>query len=447
MSSSSITFNGSSTYATSFQSVLQRAVGIASLPLTQMQNNLNDFQQQSVALSSLQATFGSLQNSINNVGAATGGSVSASSSDQSVVAASAQTGTLPGTYSVVVVDVGSSTSTLSNAGATPVTDVTTANISSSLNYTLTVNGAAHTINLTSNSLQELAKSINSAGLGVQATMVNMGSTASPDYRLSVTSSNLGTDTIQLNDGTTDLLNQLQAGTPAQYKVGGSSTVINSNTNKVTLAPGLTATLLKSAPGETVNVTVAATQNALTSALSSFATAYNSAVSALAKHRGQAGGALTGQSVIFTLSDALHQITQYQSKSSGNLGALSDVGLTLDSTGAMSFDATKINEADTSAVQSFLGSTKTTGFLATAFGAIDGVANATEGMITHQITSISGQITAVNVRYTSTQSRIDDLQANLTKQLTAADSAIAVLEGQKSYYKDLFNQIFNKSNNN
>src|ERR1041385_6983227 len=114
MSSSSgllapLTFTGSSTFSSSFQQVLQRAVGIASLPLTQMQNNVNGFQAQQFALASLQGTFGSLQNALQSIGSASKGNVSASSSNQTIAVASAQTGTLPGVYSLEVDDIGSST--------------------------------------------------------------------------------------------------------------------------------------------------------------------------------------------------------------------------------------------------------------------------------------------------------------------------------------------------
>lgn len=58
----------------------------------------------------------------------------------------------------------------------------------------------------SNTLQGLVDAINAqSGANVQASKVNVGTTAVPDYRLSVVSSVAGAVSIQLNDGSMDLL--------------------------------------------------------------------------------------------------------------------------------------------------------------------------------------------------------------------------------------------------
>src|ERR1019366_533766 len=90
---------------------------------------------------------------------------------------------------------------LSNAGSPPVTDPTTAGISSSFPLTLTI-GAAPPISITplSPDLQYLANAISSQSGGqVLATLVNAGSTSSPDYRLSLEAATPGTGAIDLTD--------------------------------------------------------------------------------------------------------------------------------------------------------------------------------------------------------------------------------------------------------
>ena len=431
-----VTFNGSSTFSSSFQQVLQRAVSIASLPMQQMQNAVNDFQSQQAALSSLQATFASLQNSIQDIASAATGNVSATSSNSSVAVATSTGATLPGVYSLEVDNIGSATTTISSAGTTPVTDPGSVNISSSSSYKLTVNGVETDFTLTSNSLQSLATAINDSSAGVQATIVNLGSNASPDYRLSVTSNNLGPDTIQLNDGANDLLTNLQSGSLAEYKVNGNTATLTSNSDQITLAPGLTATLVSSAAGQTVNITVAASESALSTALSNFATAYNSAVDAMSQQRGQSGGALAGESVVYSLSEMLSQVSQFAT-GSGSVQSLTDLGVNLDSTGHLSFDSTKFDSQSASAIQQFLGSTTSGGFLQAANDALTSVADPTSGILAMQFTDIGNEITNENNQITDEQSRIDDLQANLQAQLSAADAAIAVLQQQKTYYADMF----------
>jgi flagellar hook-associated protein 2 len=431
-----ITFSGQSTFSSSFQQVLQRAVSIASLPMQQLQSDVSTLESQQTDLGTQQSNFSSLQSALQAIASATTGNVSATSSDTSVVSASAQSTTLPGTYSIQVSDIGSSTSTISNAGSTPVTDPSSQNISPSSSFTLTVNGTATTITPAGDTLDDLANAINNADAGVSATIVNLGSNSSPDYRLSLTSTELGADTIQLNDGTNDLLSTVQSGTDAQYTVNGNSTVLSSTSNRVTLAPGLTATLVSADPGQTVNITVAASDGNLSSALSNFVTAYNTAASGVKSETGQNGGSLAGQSLVYEMQDALSQITQYTA-SSGSVQSLSDLGLTLSDTGTLSFDASQFDSQTASGIQQFLGGLTAGGFLETANNALSTIADPTTGMLTTEFSNIVDGITNDNNQISNDQTRVNTIQANLQAQLSAADAAISVLQEQNQYYTNLF----------
>jgi flagellar hook-associated protein 2 len=431
-----ITFSGSSTFSSSFQQVLQRAVAIASMPLQAMQNSVATFQGQQSALTTLQSGFSVLQNDIQSISTAATGSMTASVSDGTVVSATASSSALPGTYSIEVDDMGSSTTTISNANLPVVSDPTTTSISTASSYTLTIDGTAHTITPAGGSLEDLASAINSAGVGAQATIVNLGSNTSPNYRLSVTSTNLGADTIQLNAGATSLLTTLSTGADAQYKVNGNSTKIQSTSSLVTLAPGLTVNLLESAPGQPVTITVAANFDSLSGALSTFATDYNSASQAIRQNIGQNGGALSGESIVYSLSQVLNQVAQFTG-ASGSVRSLSDLGLSLDSTGQLSFDASQFSSSNPTDVQSFLGGITSGGFLQAANNAISGVADPNTGALATEFNTLASEVTNENSQISDEQARINDLQTSLTAQLTAADASIAVLEQQKTYYANLF----------
>lgn len=433
---SPITFAGQSTFSSSFQQVLQRAVSIASLPMLQLQNDVSTLQSQQSALASMGSAFESLQSALEAISTAASGSVSASSSDTSVVLAAAQSTTLPGTYSIQVSDIGSSTTTVSNAGTPPVTDPGSTNISSSLTYSLNVNGTATTITLTSDTLDALAAAINNSNAGVSATIVNLGSNSSPDYRLALTSTELGADTIQLNDGSNDLLSTVQTGTEAQYTVNGNNTVLSSTSDQVTLAPGLTATLVNAAPGQSVNITVAASEGNLSSVLSSFASAYNAAVSAVSGQTGQNGGALAGGSLVYELQGALSQIAAYTT-GSGSVQNLSDLGLTLSSTGSLSFDSSQFNGQSAAGIQQFLGDLTAGGFLQSVNDTLNTFTDRSTGALASEFNNIQDQITNDQGQISDVQLRVNILQTNLTQQLSQADAAIAVLQQQNSYYTNLF----------
>jgi flagellar hook-associated protein 2 len=438
-------FNGTSKYASDFQQVLIRAVSIASLPLQQLQNGEITLTQQETALGGLQSTFSSLQNAIQGLGTAQS-AMSAAVSDTSTVSATASSTALPGAYTIQVTNLGSSTTTLSNPGTPVVTDPTSGNISSSATFTLTINGTGHTITPSGTSLQALAGAINNAGLPVQATIVNVGSTASPDYRLSIASNNLAADTIQLNDGTNDLLTTLSTGTPATYQVDGLNTSIQSNSRQVTLSPGLTVSLLKTNVGQWATITVAPNTGSLSSGLSTFAGAYNAAVDALAQQHGQNAGPLAGHSLITSLGQALQNISLYTA-GSGSATSLADLGLSLDSTtGHLTLDASKLNNLSVASIQHFLGSATSGGFLQNATSTMTSIADSSSGMIHGDVSSVQDEINRQNDLITKEQDRINTLQTNLQQQLAEADAAIAVLQQQVTMMSDLFQAQYGSTSN-
>ena len=427
------TFNGVSTYANDFQQVLSRAVAIASLPMQNFENQVTTLTQQESALGNMQNTFSSLQSAIQALGTAQD-SMSATASNPSVVSASASSTALAGSYSIQVTSLGSSTTTLSNAGSPPVTDPTSQNISSASTFTLTINGTNTTITPSGGSLQDLANAINGAGLAVQATIVNVGSNSSPDYRLSVVGANLSADSIQLSDGS-NLLTTLSTGSPATYQVDGLSTPIQSNSRQVTLSPGLTVNLLATNVGQWDTITVAQDTGSLSSALSNFVTAYNAAVDAVNQQHGQNAGPLAGSSLIDSLGQALQSVSLYSS-GSGSLTSIASLGLDLDSTGHISFDPTQLTNLTPSAIQQFLGSA-TSGFLGTATNALTTAADTSSGLIQSNVNAVQSEITNEDTQISAQQTQITNLQNSMQKQLVAADAAIAVLQQQVTMMADLF----------
>lgn len=442
-------FNGISTYASDLQSVITRAVAIASMPLTQYQDELQTMTQQQADLNGLNADFTILQRSIANIDAALGtGSYGATSSDSSAVSASVGSGAMAGTYTLDVSSIGSYSSSISNDTLPAVADPTSTSISTSGDYTLTVGGQTFDIQPSDGSLMGLAQAINSSSAGVQASLVNVGGSGSPQYRLVLQSANLGPDNIQLNDGTNDLLGTLNGGEDASYRVNGMSSAISSTSRTVTLAPGVTVNLLQPTTGSTgsgspVTVTVSRDASQLDSALSTFVSDFNTAVDALNAQTGPNAGSLSGQSTILDLRSALRQLTQYTG-ASGSVSCLAQMGVTLDAQGHLSFDSTQVTAQNISAVQSFLGDSTTGGFLQTATNAMNSVEDVTDGALTVAIGGIGTEIANENSMIATQQKRIGDLTNTLDQKMAAADALLASLESKKTYITNLFTAMINNN---
>ncbi len=430
--SSSAIFNGTSRFSTDFQQVLTRAVGIASLPITQLTNQTNHLQSKASELTTLGSAFTSLQTAITAIqNAAQTGSLSASVSDNSIAQITIGSGANPSSYSLEVTDLGAYTNTVSADGLTTVTDPAAQNIAASGSFTLTVNGVDTTITPQSNTLSSLVQEINAQpALHIQASIVNVGSGTAPDFRLSLQSTNLAADSVQLTSGSTQLLNTVTTGTPATYLVDGLTNPISSSTRTVTLAPGVTANLsAQSASGVAARITVSQQTQGISTALSSFVNAYNSAADELAKNRGSGGGALAGNSLIGTLGNTLQQLGNFHTGASG-IGALTDLGITYDTTGHLSFDASVFASSSGSnlaALNTFFGTSDSGGFLQTANNLLTSIEDPATGIIPSASLATQIEINATQQQISTDQARVSTLTTNLQHQLAKSDALVAALE--------------------
>ncbi len=434
---------GLSGYAAALQNALARSVGLAALPLQELQNEQSQLTSQSSSLSALNIQFAALQSTITNLSGASTNLLSSSVSNAGVVSASIGAGAVPGTYSIHVAQAGSFSTAISADGLTTVSDPTTQNVSAAASFTLVINGVAQTpITLAQNNLNSLAAAINAdPNAGVQATVVNVGPPTAPDYRLSLQSTRFGGDTIQLQGDGVNLMTGLTTGVDAQYQVNGvPSTPISSNSGTVTVAPGLTVNLLQAGDS---TVTVSQSASSISNSLRSFVTSFNASVDELNKSFGQNAGPLNGQSIVFGLRQTLHNLSNYTG-GSGSITSLTNLGLSFDTNGHLSLDPTvlsSISAAQMSDLVSFLGSPTSGGFLQYATNQLTAVEDPTTGSLQAAMTSTANQITHENQLISNEQTRISQLQTALQARMAAADAAISEIESQLNYYTGLFQAMY------
>lgn len=447
-----LTFTGQSTYSAQFQQVIDKAVQIQEIPLDGMADQASSDQSRQSALESLDQALTSLQTAVTGLQSAIGSqALAATVSDNSVASVSLDSSATTGVYQLEVDSLGSATQTVSTGSPQRVTDPTSQDISSASSFTFTVNGVATTITPTSNTLDGLVNAINNnSSLGVTASVVNVGSSGSPDYRLAVQSSTLGNVSIQLSDGSNNLLDTISTGAEATYKVDGLSTPISSDSDTITLAQGVSVNLL-SAPGagSPVTITVGESTSSAQTALQTFATAYNAVVSQLAAQHGQNAGALSGDSILQVAQQALSSIVDY-SNFSGGVTNLSDLGLDLDNSGNLTFNAAEFEQSAGSnfaGLSQFLGSS-TSGFLGTATSALNSLEDPTVGAVKTEEASITQDLTNLNTNMGNEENSINQFQQNLVAQLSQSDAMIATLQSQVTFFQGLFqieNNISNPSN--
>ena len=435
-STSSSMFTGSSAYSQDLQNVITNAVNIASLPITLMQNQQTLLTDQSNELTkTLDGDFTALQTAVQGLQTAiSGSSMDSEVSDPSVVSATLGDEATPGNYSIQVDDVGAYSNTLTKTW-------TGTSSGSADTYQLVIGGQSYTLSPTDNSATSVASAINSQyGNLVQATVVNVGSTGSPEYCLSLQSTTLTSDAIDLTDNGVSTASIQNSGSPAQYEVDNSGNVVTSDSRTVSIAAGVTLTLLDKS-SSAVNIAVTQPSSTLSDAIATFVSAYNTAQSDLSSQRGQTGGPLQGTEIVDELQHALDSLVTYSDNGSGAVGSLRDLGIQLneDNDGSLQYDeSTFMNDigSNPNAVANFFGSAGTGGFLDAATNIMNSLEDNSTGLIKTTESDYQNQLNDVATQISDKQAQVQQMQTNLTNQMNAADAMIATMQQQYTYLSDM-----------
>jgi flagellar hook-associated protein 2 len=300
------------------------------------------------ALTTLQAALSSVSNDLdglNDLGGPLAARTVSSSATQ--VTGTATPGTAAGSHVIAVQSLATSASWYS-----PSLSGSTELGTSTLTITA-ADGTQTTFNTGSgvNTLSDLAKAINSAGIGVNASVVSDAN----GERLALVGSTTGSAadfTVSDSDPT---FSMTRAGVPA---ANASLTVdgipISSATNTVSGAiAGLTLNLTgATAANNPATVTIASDATQISQALSTFVSDYNSALSQVNSQftystTGGAEGVLGTDSTVRSLQSALEGVISYTSPASagsGSVQSLSDLGITVDDDGSLSLNTSTLTNA-------------------------------------------------------------------------------------------------------
>jgi len=427
-----ITFSGVSNYSSDFQSILNRAQSIADLPLQSLQYEQSNLQSESSAASSLGSAVSSLTTAVQDLGTLGASGLVANSSDSSLVTAQATGATANATYNIT--NITSVAKAASESSLQSYADTGTTQVSTTGSLNLTVGTTTTPITLASgqNNLTGLMNAINNAGAGVTAQILT---TSGGDY-LSVSANNPGENAISLVDdptgAATQLLTSQNPGANTNFELNGVS-ISEPSTTINDVVPGMTFTIDgTTSANQTVTVSLSPDQNTLSSDLQSLVSAYNAVGQQVNSQVGSGAGALSGNPLVWQTRSAMEQLVTYYDSSNSGIHSLADLGISLDQTGTMSFNASALTSLSASQINSafkFLGSATTgLGALANNLDTIsDPVTGAVHALVTHDTTanqSLSDRITNMT----------DTINRNLTalqSQLEQADSATAQLESQQS----------------
>jgi len=366
--------------------------------------------------------------------------LSASSSDTTVLSASAAYTAAVGSYSTDVTQLAGTQKSF-----------TTAYLAGStfgpgdLNFT--VGGvAAATISLTNpagSTLQEVSTAINDAKIGVTATvitdstgkqrMVLTGNESGAGNDFSLTSSATvsgGQDSLASFDTTTVGLNRTVA-QDAKMTIDGIE--VSSSSNTFTNVAGLTLTAAKLG---TSNVTVQNDSTKITEAVQAFVDAYNAVQSLIKSNSGynsatNSGQAFTGDSAARSVLNSLGnaRTTVPAELSGATLNTLSALGVTIQQTGQLKLDKDVLSSAISTSATDVVAALNAYG---KSFNTEVTALLSSDGSVSNRLNSLDSTVRRYKDSQAALEVRVSLVEKRYRLQFTALDKLVSSMQTTSSY---------------
>lgn len=468
----------SSTTALDVPTLVSQLMAVERRPIDKLEARIASYESRISSYGTLSSLVSSFQTAAKSLGTSLQ-KVATTPSDASVLAATAGSTAVPGTYAVnvsqlaqshnlVAAGQASSTTAIGDGTATTVTfdlgtisgGTLTNGIYSGAAFASNGSGTASiTIDGSNNTLEGIRDAINSAAAGVTATIVNDGS--GTPYRLALTSSSSGASnsikiTTSGGDGSinsllgydpagTQNLTQTLAAQNAKLTVNGIAITSASNTVSEAIQ-GVTLTL-KNTTATPASLTVARDTAAINTAASGFVDAYN-ALAGQIKSRSAYGtdaktaGSLAGDSTLRLMQEQMRGIFNTPA-TGGTLTSLSQVGISFQKDGSLLLDSSKLDSAiatDFSDVTNLFSSS--TGY-ATRLEAWAKSALAAGGLIDTRAQSLNTYVKNYNEEIDRLENRMSALEKKYTREYTNLNLLLSSMNNTSTYLTQQLGSSQNK----
>lgn len=330
---------------------------------------------------------------------------------------------------------------------------------------IAVSGASAKISLAAgrDTPQDMVNAINATSTGVKAQLVNTGDGSANPYQI-ILSGNVGAAgafSISTDYGTgsgspglsfaSNAANQTAA--DALVKIDGVSYTRSSN-SVADVVPGLTLNL-KATTTSTASVDMTRDTSSIKDKIKAIVTSYNDAVTIFSEVSDPKstlptyGATLVGDSTVRSIKQQLRSMIMGPSSTPGDsVGALWQMGVSIDQTGAMSVDDTKLdaalNDHYSDVVKTFTGNQNGLSIYSPAPAGLagDAVKKLTNmlgktGVLINQSNSATTQNTKYKDDLTKLQTRMDALLVRYQKQFASMDSLVGNINSQKTSLKSTF----------
>ncbi|MHB1176153.1 MAG: flagellar filament capping protein FliD [Sulfuriferula sp.] len=369
-------------------SIVAKLMSIEQQPLTALNNKVASYQAQLSGYAQIKSALSQFQSAVQGLSSPSQfQAVTATLADATIATASASAEATAGSYALEVSSLAqaqklvaagqaSTSATIGSGTATTLTfdfGTISGGTLSNGTYTgasFTSNGAGSktvTIDASNNSLSGIRDAINSANIGVSATIVNDGSAAPNRLVLTDTTTGISNSmkiSVSGDAAISSLLSQDPANNTGQalsetvtaqnanFKLDGVA--VTKTTNTVTDAiQGVTLNLTKTNAGSPTQLTVAQDTASVTKAVNAFVTAYNNITQTLASATAydpttKKAALFNGDTSVSLMQNQIRNVLSTPVAGGGSAYTLlSQIGVTFQKDGTLAVDSTKLQSAITS----------------------------------------------------------------------------------------------------
>jgi flagellar hook-associated protein 2 len=423
-------------------------------PLQKKANTLSDSK---AAFSELSSKLDKLKDVAYSFRSVSSGVISrsASSSNESVLTATAGNGALNTSASINVIQTAANGTLSFNNSFTSRDSAVNAGAAGTVDFTIGTGASAESfsINVDNNtSVQDFVDSFNNSTDQAVASTINVGTTSSPQYKIVVSSISEGTaegnlaitDSTGIFGGTT-----LSQATDAQLSISGISGTITRSTNSISdLIPGVTLQLSK--PGNTT-VSVSTDSESSANNAKQIVDAFNELAEYINEQDLVATQNINGEDQAVFGSLALTSIDESilssvksgfisSSLTGGLVNSLADLGITTKRDGTFNFDQNTFAAAlakDSSSVNKIMGN------LGESLGATGGIIdqfNRFGGLVDSAKKSTDEEISRINQKIGNLERTLSRQEENLISQFSRLEGQISRMQSQGSYLQSILSGL-------
>lgn len=301
------------------------------------------------------------------------------------------------------------------------------------------------INGSNNTLEGVAKTINSARVGVRATVINDRKDPDYPYKLVLSSENVGVDKnieyprIYMLDGDQDIyFDSEREAKNGVVKVDGFEFEISDNVLK-DIIPGVTLELKQANPGRSVNITVKEDLEVVSGKIKTFVDSMNAVLSFIQTQskmdrNTDTSRTLGGDSMIRSVEQRLRRLVQNpQYGVRGSVRSLNQLGIQFNRDGILEFDQKKFDSALASNPEDvqafFVGDGFSTGFVSAVRREVNTMLNPAVGPITNRSKGLKDKISQTDRRIADKERQLAKREDMLRKKFTRLEETMSRLKAQ------------------